>query len=470
MFVNKLITFHFNFFLFVYLQTIYLMAIVPGGSTWVARWGVQPQLMSRASSTSKSFVHLPQFSINTRELASPCSAFCSQGSLHALYNMHSFGKSHHRRGGRLIVRAESDFYSVLGVSKNASKAEIKSAYRKLARSYHPDVNKEPGAEQKFKDISNAYEVLSDDEKRSIYDRYGEAGLKGAGVGTGDFSNPFDLFESLFDGLGGMGGMGGMGGGRNSRNRATQGEDQGYNLVLNFKEAIFGIEKEIEVTRLESCTTCNGSGAKPGTTPSKCNTCGGQGQVISSARTPLGVFQQVMTCSSCNGSGEISTPCNTCNGDGRVRKSKRISLKVPAGVDSGSRLRVRSEGNAGRKGGPAGDLFVMIDVLPDPVLKRDDTNILYTCKITYIDAILGTTKKVPTVDGMVDLKIPAGTQPGTTLVMAKKGVPVLNKSNMRGDQLVRVQVEIPKRLSGEERKLIEELSNLKKGKVPNSSGI
>ncbi|CAI9287055.1 unnamed protein product [Lactuca saligna] len=160
------------------------MAIVPGGSTWVARWGVQPQLMSRASSTSKSFLHLPHFSINTRELASPCSAFCSQGSLHALYNMQSFGKSHHRRGGRFIVRAESDFYSVLGVSKNASKAEIKSAYRKLARSYHPDVNKEPGAEQKFKDISNAYEVLSDDEKRSIYDRYGEAGLKGAGVGTG----------------------------------------------------------------------------------------------------------------------------------------------------------------------------------------------------------------------------------------------------------------------------------------------
>ncbi|KAI3525560.1 hypothetical protein L1887_04425 [Cichorium endivia] len=452
------------------LNTIYLMAIVPGGSTWVARWGVQPQLLSRASSTSKSFVHLSNFSVNTGELASTCAAFCSQGSLHALYNVGRSGKSHHRRGGRFIVRAESDYYSVLGVSKNSSKAEIKSAYRKLARSYHPDVNKEPGAEQKFKDISNAYEVLSDDEKRSIYDRYGEAGLKGAGVGTGDFSNPFDLFESLFDGLGGMGGMGGMGGGRNSRNRATQGEDQGYNLVLNFKEAIFGIEKEIEVTRLESCATCNGSGAKPGTTASKCTTCGGQGQVISSARTPLGVFQQVMTCSSCNGSGEISTPCNTCSGDGRVRKSKRISLKVPAGVDSGSRLRVRSEGNAGRKGGPAGDLFVMIDVLPDPVLKRDDTNILYTCKITYIDAILGTTTKVPTVDGMVDLKIPAGTQPGTTLVMAKKGVPVLNKSNMRGDQLVRVQVEIPKRLSGEERKLIEELSNLKKGKVPNTSGI
>ncbi|KVI10919.1 Chaperone DnaJ [Cynara cardunculus var. scolymus] len=418
--------------------TAYFMAVVPCGGTWVALWGLQAKSILSVSSTSKSFAHLPRFSTKTQAFASPCSSFLSQGSLHALYDTRSIGNPRQRRGGRLVVRAEADFYSVLGVSQNASKAEIKSAYRKLARSYHPDVNK-----------------------------YGEAGLKGAGVGTGDFSNPFDLFESLFDGLGGMGGMGGMGG-RSQRNRATQGEDQGYNLVLNFKEAIFGVEKEIEVTRLESCGTCNGSGAKPGTNASKCTTCGGQGQVISSARTPLGVFQQVMTCSSCNGSGEISTPCNTCSGDGRVRKSKRISLKVPAGVDAGSRLRVRSEGNAGRKGGPPGDLFVMIDVLSDPVLKRDDTNILYTCKITYIDAILGTTMKVPTVDGMVDLKIPSGTQPGTTLVMAKKGVPVLNKSNRRGDQLVRVQVEIPKRVSGEERKLIEELSNLKKGKVASGS--
>ncbi|KAK8321231.1 hypothetical protein V6Z11_A12G088200 [Gossypium hirsutum] len=300
-------------------------------------------------------------------------------------------------------------------------------------------SEDPGAEQKFKEISNAYEVLSDDEKRSLYDKYGEAGLKGAGMGMGDFSNPFDLFESLFEGMGGVGGMG-MGG-CSSRNRAVDGQDEYYSLVLNFKEAVFGVEKEIEITRLESCGTCNESGAKPSTTASKC---------------------QVMTCSSCGGTGEISTPYNTCSGDGRVKKMKRISLKVPAGVDSGSRLRVRSEGNAGRRGGSPGDLFVVIQVILDPVLKRDDTNILYTCKVSYIDAILGTTIKVPTVDVMVDLKIPAGTQPNTTLVMEKKGVPVLNKSNMRGDQLVRVQVEIPKQLSSEERKLIEELSDLSKG--------
>ncbi|KAF6174796.1 hypothetical protein GIB67_023274, partial [Kingdonia uniflora] len=321
--------------------------------------------------------------------------------------------------------------------------------------------REPGAEKKFKEISNAYEVLSDDEKRSLYDKYGEAGLKGSGMGMGDFSNPFDLFESLFDGMNGMGSRGG------SRSRAMEGEDEVYNLVLNFKEAVFGVEKEIEITRLESCSTCNGSGAKPGSKTSKCSTCGGQGQVVQSTRTPLGIFQQVMTCSACEGRGELSTPCNTCRGEGRVKRTKRISLKVPAGVDSGSRLRVRSEGNAGRRGGPPGDLFVIIEVLSDPVLKRDDTNILYTCKVSYIDAILGTTMKVPTVDGMVDLKIPSGTQPGTTLVMAKKGVPLLNKSNLRGDQLVRVQVEIPKRLSSEEKKLVEELSDLNKTKTANA---
>ncbi|EPS66965.1 hypothetical protein M569_07807 [Genlisea aurea] len=401
-----------------------------------------------------------------RSHASLASDFSFQESVNTLFNSRLCGSRCQRRGAQFVVRADKDFYSVLGVSKGASKSEIKSAYRKLARNYHPDVNKEPTAEEKFKEISNAYEVLSDDEKRSIYDKYGEAGLKGAGMGMGDFSNPFDLFESLFEGMGGMGGMG-MGGRGGSRNRAMEGEDQVYNLVLNFKEAVFGVEKEIEIARLESCSTCDGSGAKPGTKSSKCSTCGGQGQVVSSARTPLGVFQQVMTCSACGGAGEISTPCTACNGDGRVRKSKRISLKVPAGVDSRSRLRVRSEGNAGQRGGPPGDLFVVIEVLADPVLKRDDTNILYTSKVSYIDAILGTTIKVPTVDGMVDLKIPAGTQPGTTLVMAKKGVPFLNKSNMRGDQLVKVQVEIPKRLGSEEKKLIEELANLNKAKAPNS---
>ncbi|CAL0333133.1 unnamed protein product [Lupinus luteus] len=439
------------------------MAIAPFATT---QWGIRPHhiftkstIMGRVASSTSTHNVTSRVSF----MAAPSSSFFSRDSLRGLYDMGSSQTLHRRRGSKLIVRAEADYYSVLGVSKNASKSEIKSAYRKLARNYHPDVNKEPGAEQKFKDISNAYEVLSDDEKRSIYDTYGEAGLKGsAGMGgMGDFNNPFDLFETLFEG---------MNGGMNSRgspNGAVEGEDEYYSLVLNFKEAVFGVEKEIEIRRLESCGTCNGSGAKPGTKSSRCSTCGGQGRVVSQTRTPLGIFQQTMTCSSCNGRGETSTPCNACSGDGRVRRTKRISLKVPAGVDSGSRLRVRNEGNAGKRGGPSGDLFVVLEVIPDPVLKRDDTNILYTCKVSYIDAILGTIIKVPTVDGTVDLKIPSGTQPGATLVMARKGIPVLNKSNMRGDQLVRVQVEIPKRLSSDEKDLIEKLADLSKGKTATS---
>uniref|UniRef100_A0A1D1YY91 Chaperone protein DnaJ n=1 Tax=Anthurium amnicola TaxID=1678845 RepID=A0A1D1YY91_9ARAE len=448
------------------------MAILPCGSTWMGQCAVRPQLTLTSSyrqavacCCANKFL-TSQYGISAKEkyLASSCASMFSRDSSLGLLNSGSLQNVRRRRAAHLIVRADTDYYSVLGVSKNASKAEIKNAYRKLARSYHPDVNKEPGAEQKFKEISNAYEVLSDDEKRSLYDKYGEAGLKGAGMGVGDFSNPFDLFESLFEGMGGMGGMGGT---RAARNRPMQGDDETYNLVLNFKEAIFGVEKEIEITRLETCGTCDGSGAKPGTKPTKCSTCGGQGQVVSSARTPLGVFQQVMTCSTCSGTGEFSTPCSTCGGDGRVRRTKRIGLKVPAGVDSGSRLRVRSEGNAGRRGGDPGDLYVFVEVLSDPVLKRDGTNVLYTCKVSYIDAILGTTIKVPTVDGIVDLKVPGGTQPGTTLVMAKKGVPFLGKLKTRGDQLVRVQVEIPKGLTSEERKLIEELANLNKSVAANS---
>jgi molecular chaperone DnaJ len=275
----------------------------------------------------------------------------------------------------------------------------------------------------------------------------------------DFNNPFDLFETFFGGMGGSS--------RSSRNRPMQGDDERYDLLLDFQEGVFGVEKNIEVARLEMCNTCDGSGAKPGTTPSSCSTCGGQGQVMTTARTPLGDFRQVATCPACRGSGEISTPCTSCSGDGRVRKTKLISLKVPAGVDSGSRLRVRSEGNAGKRGGPPGDLYVFINVRSDPNLKRDGNNILISTSISYVDAILGTTVKVPTVDGNVDLKIPAGTQPGTTLVMSKRGVPLLGKTNMRGDELVKVQVEIPKRLSSEERKLIEELADLSKPKAASS---
>lgn len=375
-----------------------------------------------------------------------------------------------QRGKTLIVTAGTDYYELLGVSKNADSKQLKRAYRQLARKYHPDVNKEPGAEDKFKEISNAYEVLSDDQKKAIYDQYGEAGLKNGmgggfgGAGMGDFTNPFDLFESFFGGSGGMGGMGGMGGrsSAQARNRPTQGDDERFDLEIDFLEAVFACEKELDVMRLEECDTCSASGVKAGTRPSTCGTCGGQGQVIATVRTPLGNFQQVTTCQACGGTGQISTPCPKCGGDGRVRKSKRISLRVPAGVDSGSRLRVRSEGNAGRKGGPPGDLYVFIAVREDPDLKRfESINISSTVTIPYTKAILGTTVKVRTVDGTVDLKIPTGVQPGATLLMAKRGVPKLGNPNVRGDQYVKVKVTIPNKISNEEKALVEELDKNQK---------
>ncbi|KAI5076651.1 hypothetical protein GOP47_0008716 [Adiantum capillus-veneris] len=428
-------------------------------------WGVQQPssshdcLMSNppVSASPLSRHNGTHYSTSSKErtLSMSGSEFVSSNSLKTI--LFSAPRRHQIRAFRLNVMADADYYSLLGVSKNASKTDIKSSYRKLARQYHPDVNKEPDAEDKFKALSNAYEVLSDDEKRAIYDQFGEAGLKGAGAGASGFSNPFDLFETFFGGMGGMGGMGG----RSARSRPMQGADEQYDLRIGFIEAVFGTTKDIEVSRLETCETCDGSGAKPGTSPKSCSRCGGQGQVVSSARTPLGEFRQISTCPSCNGVGETSVPCTTCRGDGRERKKKNISLKVPAGVDSGSRLRVRSEGNSGKRGGPPGDLYVFISVQAHPSLSRDGSNILTTCRISYIDAILGITKKVPTVDGDTELKIPAGTQPGTTLVMSRKGVPVLGKPNLRGDQLVRVEVEIPKYLSSEEKKLIDQLADLKR---------
>lgn len=378
-----------------------------------------------------------------------------------------------RARGAVVPRAARDFYQILGVDRGSDKKTIKSAYRQLARKFHPDVNKEADAEARFKDISAAYEVLSDDEKKSIYDRFGEEGLKGGGMGgpgfggmggNPDFTNPMDIFESFFGGMGGMGGGGfgggmGGGGGARMRNRPIPGDDQRYDLQLDFLEAVFGCQKEVEVSRLEGCATCSGSGVKPGTTPSTCATCNGQGQVVQAVRTPLGIFQQVSTCPACGGTGESATPCGTCKGDGRVRGSKRISLRVPPGVDEGSRLRVRGEGDAGRKGGGPGDLYVFVSVRAHPELKRDGTTIHSDVEISYVDAILGTTVQVTTVDGPVDLKIPAGTQPGTTLVMSKRGVPKLGASAARGDHLVHVKVRIPKAVGGEEKRLVEELREL-----------
>ncbi|KAL0053461.1 hypothetical protein WJX82_005982 [Trebouxia sp. C0006] len=333
---------------------------------------------------------------------------------------------------------------------------------------------EPGAEDTFKSISNAYEVLSDEQKRNIYDRYGEAGLKGGMGGMGGqggeaYGSPFDIFEQFFGGQGGgMGGMGGQAGPR--RARPIPGEDERYDIQLDFLDAVFGTQKDISVSRLEECGVCTGSGVKAGTTASTCSTCGGQGQVVTVQRTPIGAFQQIATCAECEGTGERATPCNTCGGDGRVRRTKKISLNVPPGVDNGSRLRVRGEGSSGRKGGSQGDLYVFVRVKEHADLRREGLTVHSDVSVSYVDAILGTTVKVTTVDGLVDLKIPGGTQPGTTLVMSKRGVPRLGVANSRGDHQVHVRVEIPTKLSSDERKIVEELQEIQSKKPVKKKGF
>ncbi|KAF8393160.1 hypothetical protein HHK36_021401 [Tetracentron sinense] len=378
-----------------------------------------------------------------------------------------------------VVRAAAgDYYSTLGVTKSASVKEIKAAYRKLARQYHPDVNKQPGATDKFKEISAAYEVLSDDKKRALYDQYGEAGVKSSVGGTAGAytTNPFDLFETFFGAsMGNFSGMDQAGFGTRRRSTVIKGEDLRYDMTLEFSEAIFGAEKEFGLSHLETCEVCTGTGAKIGSKKRICSTCGGRGQVMRTEQTPFGIFSQVSVCPNCGGDGEvISEYCRKCAGEGRNRIKKDIKVKVPPGVGKGSILRVAGEGDAGPKGGPPGDLYVYLDVKEIPEIQRDGINLSSNVSISYIDAILGTVVKVTTVDGITELQIPPGTQPGDVLVLAKKGAPKLNKPSIRGDHLFNVKVTIPNRirlvspsleinencsLSARERELLEELALL-----------
>lgn len=360
--------------------------------------------------------------------------------------------------------AAADYYSTLGVPKSATSKDIKAAYRKLARQYHPDVNKQPGATEKFKEISNAYEVLSDDKKRSMYDRYGEDGVKSTvGGQAGAYAtNPFDLFETFFGtSMGGFAGVDAAGFGGRRATTVVKGEDIRYDVTLEFSAAIFGTEKEFELSHLETCDVCTGTGAKVGSKMRICSTCGGRGQVMRTEQTPFGMFSQVSVCPNCNGNGEmISEYCRKCSGEGRIRVKKDIKVKIPPGVSKGSILRVTGEGDAGPKGGPPGDLYVYLGVEEIPEIQRDGINLLSSISISYLDAILGTVAKVKTVEGMTELQIPAGTQPGDILVLARKGAPKLNRPSIRGDHLFTIKVSIPKRISGQERELLEELASLK----------
>ena len=351
----------------------------------------------------------------------------------------------------------ADFYQILGVSRDADADTLKRAYRKLARQYHPDINKEPGAEDKFKEIGKAYEALADPETRARYDQFGEAGLGGAAgmPDMGDMGGFADLFETFFNGFGTQGSQGG----RTQRRGPQQGDDLRYDLNVDFKDAIFGQQREIKIPHLETCEDCRGSGAKPGTGPKTCTTCGGSGQVRRATRTPFGNFTQVAECPSCNGVGQIiADPCLSCGGNGVKQVRKKLRINIPAGVDTGTKLRVAGEGNVGLKGGPSGDLYVFIKVKNDSKLKRDGVTIFSEITVSYLQAILGDTVEIITVDGKVNLKIPSGTQPNTTLSLEGKGVPRLGNPVARGNHEVLVKVKLPTRLTDEEKRLLESLAS------------
>ena len=357
-----------------------------------------------------------------------------------------------------------DYYEVLGLQKGATDSEIKSAYRKLAKKYHPDLNPDdPEAEAKFKEVNEANDVLSDPDKRAKYDRFGHAGVDpsygggaggyGYGGGFGGFSadggiDLGDIFDSIF-------------GSSSSSRRANpnapkRGSDIAINLDIAFMEACKGISHEVEINRAETCDNCNGSGAKPGTTPKTCPDCRGSGYVRVTQRTMLGSMSSQRPCTRCGGKGKIiETPCPTCSGNGRVQKRKRITIDVPAGIDNGQVLTIRGEGNAGANGGAKGDLNVRITVRRDPLFERKGFDIWVELPITYTQAALGAEVTVPTIDGNVTYRIPDGTQPGDVLRLRGKGVQRLQREG-RGDMMVRVAIEVPKRLSKQQRDLLEEL--------------
>lgn len=363
----------------------------------------------------------------------------------------------------------ADYYEILGVSKDASKDEIKSAFRQKARTLHPDVNKAPDAEEKFKELGKAYETLSDDNKRATYDRYGEDGLKNAGFDTGGpfaggFGDINDIFESFFGGFGGFGFGGGM-----DPNAPQRGDDLRYDVKLKFEDAVFGINKEIRFDHQEVCPDCHGTGAEAGTQKKTCPQCGGTGQVKTVTRTPLGNFAQITTCPHCKGSGQVvDKPCKTCQGHGQVTKEKRIEIKIPAGVDNMSKIRVSGEGDCGINGGPNGDLFVVVHVESSNYYKRDGINVFTELDISPAQAVMGDVVTIKTLDGDKEVQIPSGTQHGNFVKIKGAGVPIITRPSQRGDHVVVLNVKIPTRLNDEEKALYQKLYELQTGKKPQKS--
>ena len=360
-----------------------------------------------------------------------------------------------------MPQSKRDYYEVLGVGRDASDAELKRAYRKLAKKYHPDVN--PGdktAEVKFKEVNEAYEILGDAQKKSRYDQFGFAGVDpnsfggaGAGFGDFDFGGIGDIFETFFGG--------GAGFGRSSRGRSgpQKGGDLRYSLEISFEEAAFGAHREISISRHESCESCEGSGAKAGTSATTCKHCNGSGQVQYKQSTPFGQFVNVKTCDVCRGEGKvIADPCPACNGKGKKRKNVKISLDIPAGIDDGQTISMRGEGDPGSKGGPKGDLFVTIGVKPHPIFKRQGNDVVCEMPITFVQAALGAELEVPTLDGKVSYNMPEGTQTGSIFRLRGKGIPNL-RGGGRGDQYVKVDIDVPKKLNEKQKELLREFADI-----------
>ncbi len=349
-----------------------------------------------------------------------------------------------------------DYYQILGISNSSSAAEIKKSYRKLAMKYHPDRNQgDKETEDKFKDAAEAYEVLGDVEKRKIYDRYGEEGLKNSGYsGPGNFNDIFSSFGDVFEDLFGF-----SGGAQHDRNGPQPGSDLRYDLKISFLEAVHGVKKEVEITKKETCWTCEGTGIRPGYQSQTCPTCHGKGQVMRSQ----GFFRISTPCPDCHGQGQIITdPCNDCDGTGLIRKTKKVSLTIPAGVDNGARMRLRGEGEGGRRGGPSGDLYVVIHVESHEFFKRDGEYIFCELPITMPQASLGHELEVPTIHGKKKLTIPPGTQTGQRFTLRGQGVPRLRGSGC-GDMIIEAKVTTPTKLTEKQKELLREFSELENDK-------
>ena len=359
-----------------------------------------------------------------------------------------------------MAEQKRDYYEVLGVSRGASEDEIKKAYKKMARKYHPDLN--PGdktAEEKFKEVNEAYEVLSDADKKARYDQYGHAGVDpnfGAGGFGGGFDGSFD-FGDLGDIFGSFFG-GGFGGGRRTNPNAPQrGESIRMSIAISFEEAAFGCEKAVTVERYETCDTCHGNGCAPGTSPEVWPDCHGTGTVQVRRQTPMGVFATSSPCPKCGGKGRIiHQPCKDCRGSGMVRKKKTIQASIPAGIDNGQTISIRGQGNAGKNGGPAGDLLITITVRPHELFRREGTSVLCEAPITFTQAVLGAELEIPTIDGKVKYTLPEGTQSGTTFRLKGKGIPSINGRG-RGDQYVTVYIETPKNLNKEQKEALKKFA-------------